>query len=62
MDLTQFCQFKTFQDRNWKELWDIYFNISDIFKNVCEKNNQTSKEYFNQFHLALNNYVPEPEI
>lgn len=46
---------KTFFDRNWKELWDVYFNISDIFKNVCEKNNQTSKKFFNRFCLLYNN-------
>jgi len=53
-DLTQIVQHKTFFDRDWKELWDIYFNISDIFKNVCEKNEQTSKIFFNYFRLALN--------
>ena len=42
-DLYQLMSYKTFFDRNWKELWDIYFNVSDIFKNLCEKNNQNSE-------------------
>ena len=54
IDLSQLTQHKTFFDRNWKELWDVYFNISDIFKNVCEKNNQTCKIFFNKFSPALN--------
>jgi hypothetical protein len=53
-DLVQITQFKTFFDRNWSELWDIYFNISDIFKNVCEKNNQTCKVFFNHFRISFN--------
>jgi len=53
-DLLQVVTYKTFLDRNWKELWDLYFNISDIFKNVCEKNNQTSKRFFNGFSMIYN--------
>lgn len=53
-DLLQIVTYKTFLDRNWKELWDVYFNISDIFKNVCEKNNQVSKKFFNGFSLIYN--------
>lgn len=43
----------------------MYFNISDLFKNVCEKNNQVSKDFFYNFRPALNNsdYVgPADEI
>jgi len=43
IDLYQFVEKKIFQDRNFKELWDFYFNIGDIIKNVCEKNNQAAK-------------------
>jgi len=50
-DLHQITSCKTFLDRNWKELWDVFFNVSDIFKNVCEKNNQISKKFFNSFCL-----------
>lgn len=54
LDLNQLVTFKTFYDRNWKELWDVYFNVSDIFKNVCEKNNLTSKSFFTGFALIYN--------
>ena len=35
-------------------MWDVYFNVSDIFKNVCEKNNQVSKLFFTKFALCYN--------
>lgn len=57
LDLSQLMFNKTFHDRNYKELWDVYFNVSDIFKNVCEKNNQTSKMFFNKFTICLNEKV-----
>lgn len=41
----------------------MYFNISDLFKNVCEKNNQVSKDFFYNFRPALNNsdYTGPPD-
>jgi hypothetical protein len=54
LDLYQLVSHKVYYDRNYKEIWDIYFNLSDIIKNVCEKNNQSSKHFFNKFSLALN--------
>ena len=54
LDLYQFVEKKIFYDRNYKELWDFYFNIGDIIKNVCEKNNQPAKKFFNNFALAIN--------
>jgi hypothetical protein len=60
-DLYQIVIHKTFYDRNWKELWDVYFNISDIFKNVCEKNNQTSKSFFNGFCGIYNHAIILPD-
>ena len=56
IDLYQFINFKSFFDKSWKDLWDYYFNISDLFKNLCEKNNQKSKLFFNGFKLAIKNY------
>lgn len=54
LDLYQYVEKKVFYDRNYKEIWDLYFNIGDIIKNVCEKNNQPAKKFFTNFALAIN--------
>jgi hypothetical protein len=61
LDLYQFVSQKTFYDRNYKELWDVYFNVGDVIKNVCEKNNETCKLFFNRFGLAINYDTPNAE-
>lgn len=43
-----------FYDRTYRELWDFYFNVGDIFKNVCEQNNTMAKLFFTEFTLELN--------
>ena len=61
LDLYQFVSQKTFYDRNYKELWDVYFNVGDVIKNVCEKNNETCKLFFNRFGLAINSDTTNAE-
>jgi hypothetical protein len=49
MDLHQMINFKTFVDKTWTVLWEYYFDVSDVFKNLCEDNNLVNKKYFNKF-------------
>jgi hypothetical protein len=53
LDLHQIINFKAFIDKTWHDLWEYYFNLSDVFKNICEKNNQNGKNIFHDFSLAV---------
>lgn len=53
LDLYQYASRSVFYDRAYMDLWDIYFNVGDIIKNVCENNNQQAKQFFSDFGLHL---------
>jgi hypothetical protein len=43
------CAAKFFIDHNWRNLWDRYYVSTNIFKNICESNNQTFKVFLSDF-------------
>lgn len=61
-DVHQIVNFKTFYDNKWSLFFNYYFNVSDIFKNLCEDNNIKNKQYFNLFNIAFANPNYEPSM
>lgn len=45
----QFCQYKTFIDRDWEQAWQIYTTLCKFFENICCKDGIFFKEFVGQF-------------
>jgi hypothetical protein len=60
-DIHQITMFKIFLDATWSDLWEYYFNLTDTFKSLCEKNNQSSKKFFGKLRFAVKNQFYEPQ-
>jgi hypothetical protein len=49
MNFGRSCAFKLFVESNWRNLWDRFYISTNIFKNICESNNQTFKVFLSDF-------------
>jgi hypothetical protein len=63
MNFGRCCAFKIFVESNWRNLWDRFYISTNIFKNICESNNQTFKVFLSDFkpEFAEVSMLPNPE-
>jgi hypothetical protein len=63
MNFGRCCAFKIFVESNWRNLWDRFYISTNIFKNICESNNQTFKVFLSDFkpEFAEIKMLPNPE-
>jgi hypothetical protein len=63
MNFGRSCAFRIFVESNWKNLWDRFYISTNIFKNICESNNQTFKVFLSDFKPEIEDIkiLPHPE-
>jgi hypothetical protein len=63
MNFGRCCAFKVFVESNWRNLWDRFYISTNIFKNICESNNQTFKVFLSDFKPEFGEIkmLPNPE-
>ena len=55
IEFWQYTNYKIFMDPVWKTMWEITYELSDFFKNLCENKSTYFKRFFSEFKPGIQN-------